>query len=124
MLGESLNHYRMFHFPGGGVLPETSEVIPAVPGWGRPPSTSAATGDATLVAQALKMGQAVADMVYDDGGLTTKGMVFATPESWLVDDVNLVRYTGYTRNRSIWQIVDALDTVELPARPEPSFERA
>lgn len=28
MLGESLNHYRMFHFPGGGVLPETSEVIP------------------------------------------------------------------------------------------------
>ena len=61
------------------------------------------------------MGEAVANMIYDDGGLTTKGMAFATPESWFVDDVNTVRYTGYTRTRSVWQIVDALDAVR--ARP-------
>ena len=63
-------------------------------------------------------------MIYDDGGPTTKGMAFATPESWFVDDVNLARYTGYTRNRSIWQIVDALDTINLPARPAPGLRRS
>jgi len=63
------------------------------------------------------MGEAVADMIYDDGGLTTKGMAFATPESRFVDDVNLARYTGYTRNRSVWQILDALGPMNLPAQP-------
>ena len=45
------------------------------------------------------------------------------PESWFVDDVNLARYTGYTRNRSIWQIADALDPINLAARPAPVLER-
>lgn len=73
------------------------------------------TVDRALVAKALKMGEAVANMIYDDGGLTTKGMAFATPESWFVDDVTTCRYSGYTRARSIWQIADALDP--LPSGP-------
>jgi uncharacterized protein (DUF608 family) len=117
MLDEHLNHYSMHHFPNGGVLPETSEVIPGC-AW---MATAAAvhigrqTGDKELIAKALKMGEAVANMIFDKGGLTTKGYAFGTPESWFVDDVTICRYTAYTRARSIWQIVDALDTI--PGRP-------
>ena len=52
----------------------------------------------------------------------TKVTPGSIPESSFVDDVNLARYTGYTRNRSTWQIVDALDTINLPARPAPVRE--
>ena len=117
MLDENLNHYSMHHFPNGGVLAETSEVLPGCAWMG----TAAAvhigrhTGDEALVTKALKMGEAVANMIFDDGGPTTKGYAFGTPESWFVDDTTICRYTAYTRARSIWQIVDALDP--LPARP-------
>ena len=85
MLDENLNHYHMFHFPCGVGLPETSEVIPGCAWMGAAATVhiGRATEDATLVTKALRMGEAVADMIYDDGGPTTKGMAFATPESWL-----------------------------------------
>ena len=61
------------------------------------------------------MSEAVANMIYDDGGLSTKGMAFGSPESWFVDEVNLCRYTAYSRARSVWQIVNALDVIpKLP----------
>lgn len=97
----------------GGVLPETSEVIPGIAYM----ATAAAvyigrkTGDKQLIDKALKMSESVANLIFDDGGLTTRGMAFGTLESWFVDDVNICRYTAYSRSRSIWQIVDALDAI-------------
>ena len=46
------------------------------------------TGDKALVAKALKMSEAVANQIFDDGA-STKGYAFGTPESWFVDDDDL-----------------------------------
>jgi hypothetical protein len=115
MLDENLNHYPIFPVRGLGSLPETSEVIPGCAWMGVAAAVHIGrqTGDRTLIAKALEMGEAVSNMIYDDG-LTTKGYAFATPESWFVDEVNQPRFTGYTRSRSVWQIVDALDTIRWP----------
>jgi non-lysosomal glucosylceramidase len=74
-----------------------------------------ATGDRKLIAKALKMSEAVANRIYDDGA-TTLGHAFATPESWFVDNVNISRYAAYARARSVWQLVDALDTIPGSAK--------
>lgn len=118
MLDENLKHYSMFYFPNKGVLAETSEVIPGIAYM----ATAAViyigrkTGDKELITKGLKMSEAVANMIFDDSGLTTKGMAFGTPESWFVDEVNVCRYTGYSRSRSIWQVVDALDALPKLSR--------
>lgn len=69
------------------------------------------TGDQALITKALNMSEAVANQIFDDGGLTTKGYAFGTPKSWFVDDMTISRYTAYARARPIWQLVDALDTI-------------
>ena len=65
------------------------------------------------------------DAVSDDAAVPGRAdqVQFPGQDQWFVDDVNLARYTGYTRNRSIWQLVDALDSIERPPRPAPVFER-
>ena len=110
MLDENLNHYPIFPVAGLGTMPETSEVIPGCAWMGVAAAVHIGrqTRDSNLVAKALEMGEAVANHIYDDGA-TTKGYAFASPESWFVDEVNQPRFTGYTRPRSIWQIVDALN---------------
>lgn len=111
MLDTDLKHFPMDYMPGGGYLPELADVWPGTT-W---MATAAAvhigrsTGDEALVAKALKMSEAVANIIFDDGGPTTLGLAFGTPESWFVDDVTIVRYTAYARARSVWQLVDALD---------------
>jgi hypothetical protein len=57
------------------------------------------------------MSEAVADIIFDDGGESTNGFAFGTPESWFVDEVTISRYTAYARARSVWQLVDALDPI-------------
>ena len=47
---------------------------------------------------------------------STKGYAFGTPESWFVDDVTICRYTAYTRARSVWQLVDALERLPDPSQ--------
>lgn len=121
MLDENLNHYPIFLVPGLGSLPETSEVIPGCAWMGVAAAVHIGrqTGDRSLIAKALQMGEAVANHIYDDG-LTTKGYAFATPESWFVDEVNQPRFTGYTRPRSIWQIIDTLNPgAGRPRLPRP-----
>lgn len=112
MLDTDLKHFGMHYMqPEGRFLAELADVWPGTTYM----ATAAAvhigrqTGDDALVEKALKMSEAVANIVFDDGGLTTLGLAFGTPESWFVDDVTIVRYTAYARARSVWQLVDALD---------------
>lgn len=74
-----------------------------------------ATGDDALIDKALKMSEAVSNQIFDEGGRSTKGYAFGTPESWFVDETLICRYTGYARARAVWQLVDALDP--LPSHP-------
>ncbi|MDT3446598.1 MULTISPECIES: GH116 family glycosyl-hydrolase [unclassified Pseudofrankia] len=114
MLNTDLKHFSMDYIqPSGRYIPEIGDVWPGTTYM----ATAAAvhigrgTGDEALVAKALKMSEAVANQIFDEGGRSTKGYAFGTPESWFVDDVTICRYTAYTRARSVWQLVDALDTI-------------
>ncbi|XVQ09394.1 GH116 family glycosyl-hydrolase [Spirillospora sp. CA-255316] len=120
ILDENLKPYPMNYIQAPGrFVPEIADVWPGTT-W---MATAAAvhigrrTGDKKLIAKALKMSEAVANRIYDDGA-TTKGHAFATPESWFVENVNISRYAAYARARSVWQLVDALDPI--PRRPRPS----
>jgi non-lysosomal glucosylceramidase len=116
-LNTDLTHFAMTYIqPAGRYVPEIADVWPGTTYM----ATAAAvhigrkTGDRALIAKALKMSEAVANQIFDEGGATTKGYAFGTPESWFVDDVTISRYTAYSRARSIWQLLDALDP--LPGR--------
>jgi uncharacterized protein (DUF608 family) len=113
VLDEHLRHYP-FSITPLRVPIEIGEVLP-----GAVFMASAAavhigryTGDGTLIAKALRMAEAVVNQIYDDGA-TTKGYAFGTPESWFVDDNLIDRYTSYARARSIWQLVDAIDSIPV-----------
>ena len=77
MLDEDLKHYPMQYIQTEGrYIPEIGDVWPGTT-W---MATAAAvhigrqTGDEALVAKALKMSEAVANQIFDDGGLSTKGI--------------------------------------------------
>lgn len=119
ILDENLKPYPMDYYQGGSgrFVPEIADVWPGTTWMGTAAAVhiGRATGDNKLVTKALKMSEAVAAVLYDDGA-TTKGHAFATPESWFVANVNISRYAAYARARAIWQLVDALDTVPSAAR--------
>jgi non-lysosomal glucosylceramidase len=122
MLDVDLKHFPMRYIqPPGRFLAEIGDVWPGTAYM----ATAAAvhigrqTGDGALIAKALKMSEAVANQIFDEGGLSTKGYAFGTPESWFVDDVTVYRYTAYARARSVWQLVDALDAIS--GRPRSVF---
>ncbi|WP_329348989.1 MULTISPECIES: GH116 family glycosyl-hydrolase [unclassified Streptomyces] len=120
ILDENLKHYPMDYIqPPGGFVPEIADVWPGTTWMATAAAVhiGRATGDRKLITKALKMSEAVANRIYDDGA-TTKGHAFATPESWFVDDVNISRYAAYARARSVWQLVDALDPI--PRSPKSS----
>lgn len=114
ILDENLNPYPMDYIQPapGRFVPEIADVWPGTTWMATAAAVhiGRATGDQQLVAKALKMSEAVANRLYDDGA-TTLGHAFATPESWFVDNPNISRYAAYARARSVWQLVDALDTV-------------
>lgn len=114
MLDTDLKHFPMTYAqPPGRYIPEIGDVWLGTTFI----ATAAAvhigrkTGGRTLIAKALKMSEAVSNQLFDEGGLSTQGYAFGTPESWFVDDVTISRYTAYSRARSVWQLVDALDTI-------------
>ncbi|EFC81982.1 hypothetical protein FrEUN1fDRAFT_4932 [Parafrankia sp. EUN1f] len=45
--------------------------------------------------------------------MTSRAMVFATPESWFVDDDLISRFPGYTRTRSVWSLYDAVSGIAV-----------
>lgn len=115
ILDENLKPYPMdYAQPAPGrFVPEIADVWPGTTWMATAAAVhiGRATGDGKLIAKALKMSEAVANRIYDDGA-TTKGHAFATPESWFVANPNISRYAAYARARSVWQLVDALDTVQ------------
>ncbi|MFD3308635.1 GH116 family glycosyl-hydrolase [Streptomyces sp. NPDC058656] len=113
ILDENLKPYPMDYIQSPGrFVPEIADVWPGTTWMATAAAVhiGRATGDTQLIAKALKMSEAVANRIYDDGA-TTKGHAFATPESWFVANTNISRYAAYARARSVWQLVDALDTV-------------
>jgi uncharacterized protein (DUF608 family) len=116
MLDEHLHHFPLIVSP----LSVPIEIGEVLPGAAFMASAAAVhigrhTGDKTLVAKALRMAEAVANQIYDDGA-TTKGFAFAAPESWFVDNNRICRFLAYARARAIWQLVDALKRLPDPAK--------
>ena len=81
MLDENLNHYHMFHFPDGGGPTGDQRGHPraCLDGRGAAVYIGRATGDTTLVTKALRMGETVADMIYDNSGPSTGATPSAPP---------------------------------------------
>lgn len=101
-------------YPSSLKTTEINEVIPGI-AW----SAAAAAvrigkrlGDRAIVEKALQLAEGCAIRIYDD---PESGLAFNSPESWFIDDVEVTRFPGYTRTRSIWSLYDAMS--EIPVRP-------
>ncbi|WP_395395955.1 GH116 family glycosyl-hydrolase (plasmid) [Novosphingobium sp. BL-8A] len=99
-------------YPSSLKTTEINEVIPGV-AW----SAAAAAvrigkrlGDRDIVEKALQLAEGCAIRIYGD---PQSGLAFNSPESWFVDDVEVTRFPGYTRTRSIWSLYDAMSEIQI-----------
>ena len=116
MLDEHLNHYPIIVRPLGVPIEiERGDTRRRVDGTAAAVHIGRRTGDTALVAKALRMAEAVANQIYDDGA-TTKGIRLRHTRILVRRQQPHLPLYRVPRPRSVWQLVDALERLPDPSQ--------